>query len=131
AAEARPAGPGAQDDHVHSPSLLMFSSASRWVVRLPPLQATQRASSSLPALLPRSSLHLKVSAPADCGNSLSPGVVAPIMCATECSNSHPGLWRCSMAVTALEIKTCSPFAQGKTFGDVGPYQQLDGTVHFA
>ena len=36
-----------------------------------------------------------------------------------------------MAVTALEIKTCSPFAQGKTFGDVGPYQQLDGTVHFA
>jgi len=36
-----------------------------------------------------------------------------------------------MAVTALEIKTCSPFAQGKTFGDVGPYQQLDGTVHCA
>lgn len=36
-----------------------------------------------------------------------------------------------MAVTALEIKTCSPYAQGKTFGDVGPYQQLDGTVYFA
>src|SRR5437773_6853267 len=36
-----------------------------------------------------------------------------------------------MAVTALEIKTCSPFAQGQTFGDAGPYQQLDGTVHFA
>jgi hypothetical protein len=36
-----------------------------------------------------------------------------------------------MAVTALEIKTCSPFAQGTAFGDVGPYQQLDGTVHFA
>ena len=36
-----------------------------------------------------------------------------------------------MAVTALEIKTCSPFAQGIAFGDVGPYQQLDGTVHFA
>lgn len=36
-----------------------------------------------------------------------------------------------MAVTALEIKTRSPFAQGKTFGNVGPYQQLDGTVHFA
>jgi hypothetical protein len=36
-----------------------------------------------------------------------------------------------MAVTALELKTCSPFAQGKTFGDVGPYQQLDGTAHFA
>ena len=35
-----------------------------------------------------------------------------------------------MAVTALEIKTCSPFAQGKTFGDIGPYQQLEGTVHF-
>ena len=36
-----------------------------------------------------------------------------------------------MAVTALEIKTCSPFAQGIAFGDVGPYEQLDGTVHFA
>ncbi len=36
-----------------------------------------------------------------------------------------------MAVTALEIKTCSPFAQGTAFGDVGPYQQLDGTVHIA
>lgn len=36
-----------------------------------------------------------------------------------------------MAVTALEIKTCSSFAQGKTFGDVGPYQQLEGTVHVA
>jgi len=36
-----------------------------------------------------------------------------------------------MAVTALEIKTCSPFAQGIAFGDVGSYQQLDGTVHFA
>jgi hypothetical protein len=31
----------------------------------------------------------------------------------------------------LEIKTCSPFAQGKAFGDVGPYQQLEGTVHIA
>ena len=36
-----------------------------------------------------------------------------------------------MAVTALEIKTRSPFAQGQSFGDVGLYQQLDGTVHFA
>jgi hypothetical protein len=36
-----------------------------------------------------------------------------------------------MAVTALEVKTCSPFAPGTAFGDVGPYQQLDGTVHFA
>jgi hypothetical protein len=36
-----------------------------------------------------------------------------------------------MAVTALEIKACSPFAQGTAFGDVGPYQQLDGTVRFA
>ena len=33
-----------------------------------------------------------------------------------------------MAVTALEIKTRSPFAQGTAFGDVGPYEQLDGTV---
>jgi hypothetical protein len=36
-----------------------------------------------------------------------------------------------MAVTTLEIRTRSPFAQGIAFGDVGPYQQLDGTVHFA
>lgn len=36
-----------------------------------------------------------------------------------------------MAVTALEIKTCSPFASGIAFGDVGPYQQLEGTVHVA
>ena len=36
-----------------------------------------------------------------------------------------------MAVTALEIKTRSPFAQGTAFGDSGPYEQLDGTVHFA
>jgi alpha/beta hydrolase family protein len=36
-----------------------------------------------------------------------------------------------MAVTALEIKTRSPFAQGTAFGDVGPYEQLDGSVHFA
>lgn len=28
-------------------------------------------------------------------------------------------------------KTRSPFAQGTAFGDVGPYEQLDGTVHFA
>ena len=30
-----------------------------------------------------------------------------------------------MAVTALEIKTRSPFAEGTAFGDVGPYEQLD------
>jgi hypothetical protein len=36
-----------------------------------------------------------------------------------------------MAVTALEIKTCIPFAQGAAFGDVGPYQLLEGTVHCA
>src|SRR5688572_26351656 len=41
------------------------------------------------------------------------------------------VWRFDMAVTALEIKTCKPFAQGTAFGDVGPYQQLDGTVYFA
>jgi hypothetical protein len=36
-----------------------------------------------------------------------------------------------MAVTALEIKTRKPFAQGMAFGGVGAYEQLDGTVHFA
>src|SRR5262245_18948003 len=36
-----------------------------------------------------------------------------------------------MAVTVLEIKTCIPFAQGAVFGEVGPYQLLEGTVHCA
>src|SRR2546430_7919438 len=75
--------------------------------------------------------HIILSDQAACGNRLSPGGVAPIMCATACRNLSPSLWRCSMVVTALEIKTCSPFAQGIAFGDVGPYEQLDGTVHFA
>ena len=35
-----------------------------------------------------------------------------------------------MAVTVLEIKSRSPFAQGTTFGSVGAYEQLDGTVSF-
>jgi hypothetical protein len=35
-----------------------------------------------------------------------------------------------MSVRALEIKTRSPFAQETVFGDTGPYEQLDGTVHF-
>src|SRR5512145_529514 len=39
--------------------------------------------------------------------------------------------RNDMAVTALEIKHRGPFAQGTAFGDTGPYEQLDGTVHFA
>ncbi len=36
-----------------------------------------------------------------------------------------------MAVTTLNIKTCRPFADGMTFGEVGAYQQLEGTVHLA
>ena len=36
-----------------------------------------------------------------------------------------------MAVTALEIKDRSLFAKGMAFGTVGPYEQLDGAVHFA
>ena len=36
-----------------------------------------------------------------------------------------------MAVTALEIKTRGPFAQGDQFGEVGPYEQLDGIAHFS
>ena len=35
-----------------------------------------------------------------------------------------------MAVTALEIKSRSLMAGGLAFGEVGPYEQLDGTVHF-
>ena len=36
-----------------------------------------------------------------------------------------------MAVTKLEIESRQPFAQGESFGQVGPYEQIDGTVHFA
>ena len=36
-----------------------------------------------------------------------------------------------MAVTALDVKTRQPYAQGVEFGQVGSYEQLDGTVHFS
>ena len=36
-----------------------------------------------------------------------------------------------MPVTKIEIKTRTAFAGGKSFGDVGPYEQIDGVVHFA
>ena len=36
-----------------------------------------------------------------------------------------------MPVTKVEIATRQAFAGGRSFGDVGPYEQLDGTVHFA
>jgi Alpha/beta hydrolase domain len=36
-----------------------------------------------------------------------------------------------MAVTKLLITSRRPFAQEKAFGQVGPYEQLDGTVAFA
>jgi alpha/beta hydrolase family protein len=36
-----------------------------------------------------------------------------------------------MAVIRLEIKSRQPLADGRAFGDVGRYVQLDGTAHFA
>ena len=36
-----------------------------------------------------------------------------------------------MAVTKVLITSRRPFAQEKAFGNVGPYEQLDGTVYFA
>ena len=36
-----------------------------------------------------------------------------------------------MPVTRLEITSQKPFADGQSFGDVGPYTQIDGTAHFA
>lgn len=36
-----------------------------------------------------------------------------------------------MAVSTLLITSRQPFADGKAFGNVGPYEQLDGTVYFA
>ena len=35
-----------------------------------------------------------------------------------------------MGVGKLEITSRQPFANGESFGDVGPYEQLDGTVYF-
>ena len=35
-----------------------------------------------------------------------------------------------MAVGKLEITSRQPFANGQSFGDVGPYEQIDGTVYF-
>ena len=36
-----------------------------------------------------------------------------------------------MPVTRLEITSERPFAGGQSFGDVGPYTQVDGIAHFA
>ena len=36
-----------------------------------------------------------------------------------------------MPVTKIEIKSRRPFADGKIFGEVGAYEQLDGTLQFA
>ena len=36
-----------------------------------------------------------------------------------------------MAVVRLEIKTRQPLADGQKFDQVGCYEQLDGTAHFA
>jgi hypothetical protein len=36
-----------------------------------------------------------------------------------------------MAVLSCEITSRHAFADGRAFGTVGPYEQLDGTVHFA
>ena len=36
-----------------------------------------------------------------------------------------------MPVTKIEIKSQKAFADSRSFGDVGAYEQLDGTVHFA
>ena len=36
-----------------------------------------------------------------------------------------------MAVTELEITGRSPFAHGEAFGEVGPYELLEGVAHFA
>ena len=36
-----------------------------------------------------------------------------------------------MAVTSIDIKERGPYAEGMEFGDVGAYEQIDGTAHFA
>jgi hypothetical protein len=36
-----------------------------------------------------------------------------------------------MAVTRLEIRARAPYQDGKAFGEVGAYERIDGTIHFA
>ena len=36
-----------------------------------------------------------------------------------------------MPVSRLEITSQKPFADGQSFGDVGPYTQVDGIAYFA
>ncbi|MGE3539739.1 MAG: alpha/beta hydrolase domain-containing protein [Candidatus Tectimicrobiota bacterium] len=36
-----------------------------------------------------------------------------------------------MPVTTLDISRCVPFLDGQAFGDVGPYQFVEGVAHFA
>ena len=36
-----------------------------------------------------------------------------------------------MAVVSLDITQRSPFADGESFGDAGPYELLEGTASFA
>ena len=36
-----------------------------------------------------------------------------------------------MSIVTLDITHCSPFMEGRPFGDVGPYQLLEGRAHFA
>ena len=36
-----------------------------------------------------------------------------------------------MAVTSIDIKQRGPYAEGMSYGDVGAFEQLEGTVHFA
>jgi len=36
-----------------------------------------------------------------------------------------------MSVTGFDVKFTRPLADGKSWGDVGPYEELRGTLHFA
>ena len=36
-----------------------------------------------------------------------------------------------MAVKELQIESQAPFAEGRSFGDAGPYEELAGTVRFS
>src|SRR5262249_30215628 len=38
--------------------------------------------------------------------------------------------RAPVPVVTLDITHCSPFLEGRTFGEVGPYQLLEGMAHF-
>jgi hypothetical protein len=62
---------------------------------------------------------------------LLPHLVFHLLTGNTDRRNDTGFMEAVMAVTKLCVTSRQPFANGKPFGQVGPYEQLDGTVYFA